>query len=133
MSRRRASTPSRRPIITTPPQRTGVISPSCAMRSRASPNCRSISSAVQPTPAQRATLDELKDASTKAAEGFNIKCPTYHALTPSGRVEARENRLDATLAAVKPVQPALAKFSDSLSDEQKARFNSLRSSSRPLG
>jgi LTXXQ motif family protein len=44
-----------------------------------------------------------------------------------------EKRLDATLAAVKTVRPALAKFYDSLSDEQKARFNSLRSSSRPLG
>ena len=92
-----------------------------------------IASAVQPTPAQRATLDELKDASTKAAEGLNIKCPTYQALTPTGRVEAMEKRLDATLAAVKTVRPALAKFYDSLSDEQKARFNSLRSSSRPLG
>jgi hypothetical protein len=92
-----------------------------------------IASAVQPTPPQRATLDELKDASIKAAEGLNIKCPTYQALTPTGRVEAMEKRLDATLAAVKTVRPALAKFYDSLSDEQKARFNSLRSSSRPLG
>jgi hypothetical protein len=92
-----------------------------------------IASAVQPTPPQRATLDELKDASIKAAEGLNIKCPTYQALTPTGRVEAMEKRLDATLAAVKTVRPALAKFYDSLSDGQKAHFNSLRSSSRPLG
>ena len=72
-------------------------------------------------------------ASVKAAEGLKINCPTYQALTPTGRVEAVEKRLDATLAAVKTVQPPLAKFYDSLSDEQKARFNSLRSSSRPLG
>jgi hypothetical protein len=44
-----------------------------------------------------------------------------------------EERLDATLSAVKTMQPALAKFYDSLSDEQKARFNSLRSASRPTG
>jgi hypothetical protein len=44
-----------------------------------------------------------------------------------------EKRLDATLGAVKTVQPTLAKFYDSLSDEQKARFNSLRSASRRLG
>jgi hypothetical protein len=50
---------------------------------------------------------------------------------PTGRVEATEKRLDATLSAVKTMQPALAKFYDSLSDEQKARFNSLRSASRP--
>jgi len=42
-----------------------------------------------------------------------------------------EKRLDVTLGAVKTVQPALVKFYNSLSDEQKARFNSLRSASRP--
>src|SRR5262245_35811000 len=92
-----------------------------------------IAQAVQPTPAQRAALDELRDASVKAAEGLKVNCPTYQTLTPTGRVEAMEKRLDATLAAVKTVQPALAKFYNSLSDEQKARFNSLRSPSRPVG
>ena len=92
-----------------------------------------IAQAVQPTPAQRAALDELKDAAVKAAEGLKLNCPTYQTLTPTGRVEAMEKRLDATLAAVKTVQPALAKFYNSLSDEQKARFNSLRSPSRPVG
>src|SRR5262245_41593736 len=33
--------------------------------------------AVQPTPAQRATLGDLKDASVKAAEGLKVNCPTY--------------------------------------------------------
>jgi hypothetical protein len=37
-----------------------------------------------------------------------------------------EKRLEATHSAVITVQPALAKFYDGLSDEQKARFNSLR-------
>jgi hypothetical protein len=87
----------------------------------------------QPTPAQRAALDELQDASVKAAERLKVDCPSYQTLTPTGRVEAMEKRLEATLAAVKAVQPALAKFYNSLSDEQKARFNSLRSSSRPTG
>jgi hypothetical protein len=92
-----------------------------------------IGQAVQPTPAQRATLDELKDASIKAGERLKIECPAYQTLTPTGRVEAMEKRLEATLAAVKTVQPVLAKFYNSLSDEQKARFNSLRSASRPTG
>src|SRR6516164_1108479 len=92
-----------------------------------------IAQAVQPTPAQQAALDELKDASVKAAEGLKANCPTYQTLTPTGRVEAMERRLDATLTAVKTVQPALAKFYNVLSDEQKARFNSLRSPSRPVG
>jgi LTXXQ motif family protein len=92
-----------------------------------------IGQAVQPTPAQRAALDELKDASVKAAEGLKVSCPTYQTLTPTGRAEVMERRLDATLGAVKTMQPALAKFYGSLSDEQKARFNSLRLASRPTG
>jgi len=92
-----------------------------------------IAQAVQPTPTQRAALDELQEASVKAEERLKANCPTYETLTPTGRVEAMEKRLEATLDAVKTVQPALAKFYNSLSDEQKARFNSLRSTSRPVG
>jgi histone H3/H4 len=92
-----------------------------------------IAQAVQPTPAQRDALDELQEASAKAAERLKVDCPTYQTLTPTGRVEAMEKRLEATLTAVRTVQPALAKFYNSLSDEQKARFNSLRSASRAVG
>jgi LTXXQ motif family protein len=92
-----------------------------------------IAQAVQPTPVQRAALDELKDASVNAGQRLKTDCPAYQTLTPTGRVEAMEKRLDATLTAVKTIQPPLAKFYNSLSDEQKARFNSLRSASRPTG
>ena len=92
-----------------------------------------IAQAVRPTSAQQASLDELKDASLKAAKGLKANCPSYQALTPTGRVEAMEKRLDAMLAAAKTVQPALTQFYGGLSDEQKARFNSLRSTSRPAG
>ncbi len=60
-------------------------------------------------------------------------CPSYQSLTPTGRVESMEKRLQVTLGAVRTVQPALTKLYDELSDEQKARFNSLRSASRPMG
>jgi LTXXQ motif family protein len=92
-----------------------------------------IAQVVQPTPAQRTALDELEDASVKAAQRLKTECPAYQTLTPTGRVEAMEKRLDTTLGTVKTVGPALAKFYNSLSDEQKARFNSLRSASRPTG
>jgi LTXXQ motif family protein len=92
-----------------------------------------IAQVVQPTAAQRAALDELKDASVKAAERLETDCPAYQTLTPTGRVEAMEKRLDATLGAVKTVGPTLVKFYNSLSDEQKARFNSLRSASNRAG
>jgi hypothetical protein len=60
-------------------------------------------------------------------------CPAYQALTPTGRVEAMERRLEAILVAVKTVRPALVNFYKGLSDEQKARFNTLGSPSRPQG
>jgi hypothetical protein len=92
-----------------------------------------IAQAVQPTPVQRSALDDLKDASIKAAEELKAGCPTYQTLTPTGRVEAMEKRLVATLAAAKTFQAPLAKFYNSLNDEQKARFNSLRLASRQRG
>ena len=85
-----------------------------------------IAKATQPTPPQRSELDELKDVSAKAAQGLKADCPIYAAVTPMGRIEAMEKRLEATHSAVITVQPALAKFYDGLSDEQRARFNSLR-------
>jgi hypothetical protein len=87
-----------------------------------------IAQAVHPTETQQAALDELKTASVKAAETLKDNCPTYRALTPTGRVEAMQQRLEAMLQAVQTVQPALTKFYDSLSDEQKARFNTLGAS-----
>ncbi len=85
-----------------------------------------IAQTTQPTSAQRSALDELKNVSAKSAEGLKANCPIYAAVTPTGRIEAMEKRLAATHSAVTTVQPALAKFYDGLSDEQKARFNSLR-------
>jgi hypothetical protein len=85
-----------------------------------------IAQATQPTSAQRSALDELKNVSAKSAEGLKANCPIYAAATPTGRIEAMEMRLEATHSALTTVQPALTKFYDGLSDEQKARFNSLR-------
>jgi LTXXQ motif family protein len=44
-----------------------------------------------------------------------------------------ESRLQVMLQAVQTVRPPLDRFYQSLTDEQKARFNSLRSISRPVG
>ncbi len=92
-----------------------------------------IAQALRPTAAQQSLLDELRDASAKAADGLRADCPTDQALTPTGRTEAMEKRLEAMLAAVKTVQPALTAFYGALNDEQKARFNTLGSSGRPQG
>ena len=85
----------------------------------------SITRAVQPTPEQRALLDELKAAAAKAADVFKESCVDSYAMTPPGRLRAMTNRVSATLDAVKIVRPALEQFYNSLNDEQKARFNAL--------
>ena len=84
-----------------------------------------IERAVQPDGAQRRALQELQDTMSEAANLLSSECPTYRALTPVGRLQAMEQRLDAMLRAVQTVQPALEKFYASLSDEQKERFNRL--------
>jgi hypothetical protein len=85
----------------------------------------SIEQAVQPTPEQRALLDELKSTAAKAADAFKESCGGSYAMTPPGRLRAMTNRISATLDAVRIVRPALEKFYSSLSDEQQARFNAL--------
>jgi hypothetical protein len=85
----------------------------------------SIDKAVEPTPEQRALLDELKSAAARAAAAFKESCGDSYAMTPPGRLRAMTSRINATLEAVRIVRPALEKFYGSLSDEQQARFNAL--------
>ena len=76
---------------------------------------------------QKQMLADVRSAAAKAASVFKVSCPAEHALplTPPGRLQAMVGRLQATLEAVQIVRPALEKFYDSLSDEQKARFNEI--------
>jgi ribosomal protein L20A (L18A) len=46
-------------------------------------------------------------------------------ITPPGRLEAMEKRLQAMIEAAKTVKPALDDFYASLSSERKARFNRI--------
>jgi hypothetical protein len=73
--------------------------------------------------AQEAAFNELKDASAKAGENLTRNCPADQPLTPPGRLAAMEQRLTAMLQAIDTMQPALAKFYNSLSDEQKAQLS----------
>src|SRR5207244_9872503 len=86
-----------------------------------------IAQTVEPNDAQRAVLDELKDATAKALDILKAACPTSLPSTPTGRVEAMRQRLEAMLQAVRTVRPVVEKFYESLNDEQKARFSSLDS------
>ena len=80
--------------------------------------------------AQRAALDDLANASVKAAQQIKAACPTQIALTAPERLAAMQQRIEAMIAAVQTVQPALQKFYDLLNDEQRARLNALAQNQR---
>jgi LTXXQ motif family protein len=84
-----------------------------------------IQEAIQPNDAQRAALDDLANASVKAAQDIKAACPTQIALTAPARLATMQARIEAMIAAVGTVQPPLQKFYDLLNDEQKVRLNAL--------
>ncbi len=84
-----------------------------------------IDAVIRPATSQKQALDRLSGATKKAVHVLQTACPDNVALTPVGRLEAMEKRLEAMLQAAKLVQPALDEFYATLSSEQKARFNTL--------
>ncbi|WP_198960968.1 Spy/CpxP family protein refolding chaperone [Bradyrhizobium sp. UFLA03-84] len=80
---------------------------------------------VRPTDAQRASLDALRDAATKAEDALKSSCPPSDARTPPARLAAVGAKLDSMLQAIGTVRPALDTFYSALSDEQKAAFDAI--------
>jgi LTXXQ motif family protein len=89
-----------------------------------------IQQALQLNEEQRAALDDLANASAKAAQEIKAACPTQIALTAPNRLSAMQQRIEAMIVAVETVQPALQKFYDLLNDEQRARLNALAQDQR---
>ena len=89
-----------------------------------------IQQAIEPTETQRAALDELANASVAAAQKIKAACPTTISLTAPNRLASMQQRIEAMMAAVAIVQPALDRFYGLLNDEQKARLNALAESQR---
>ena len=93
-----------------------------------------IDDVVKPTDAQANGLKQLQDATTKAVSILQAACPDETPLTPTGRLEAMEKRLQAMIDAASTVKPALESFYTSLSNEQKARFDRIgRELAQPSG
>ncbi len=84
-----------------------------------------IDSAVNPSDTQRSKLDALQSALSQAGDTIKAACPSEPPATPPERLAAVGKRLQAMLQAVETVQPALANFYNALSDDQKARFNTM--------
>jgi hypothetical protein len=84
-----------------------------------------IDQAVQPNDAQRAKLDALKAAAANGADIIKAACPSETPSTPPARLAAAGKHLQAMLQAVDAIRPPLHDFYNSLSDNQKARFNTV--------
>ena len=84
-----------------------------------------IEDVVKPTDAQETDLNALQDATTKAVSIMQAACPDETPITPTGRLEAMQTRLQAMIDAANTVKPSLDSFYASLSSEQKARFNRI--------
>ncbi len=87
--------------------------------------------AIQPNDEQSAALDDLANASQRAAETIRNSCPRDVALTAPSRLATMEQRVAAMRSAVSIVQPALDKFYGLLSDEQKAKITALAADQQP--
>src|SRR5262245_11948714 len=82
-----------------------------------------IAQAVQPTDAQRPALDQLGSALADASKGIKGHCPAASTRpSPTQRLDAMMDRLWGMRQAVAVVRAPLAKFSDVLDEQQKARL-----------
>ena len=90
-----------------------------------------IETVIHPAGKQKEALDRLSEATTKGVADLQRACPNDVPLTPVGRLEAMQHRLEAMLKAARLVEPALDAFYATLSSEQKARFNTLQQVASP--
>ena len=86
---------------------------------------------MQPTEAQRAALDGLRNALRAAAERVGAACTMDAPAGPGARLEGTWRRLRALRQAVIMVRAPLRNFYDVLNDEQKARLDTAARETRP--
>src|SRR5262249_42088524 len=66
----------------------------------------------------------------RASDVIKSSCPSSVPLTPIGRLDASEHRLDATIKAIQIIRSPLERFYEALSDEQRQRFDAMNGSTR---
>ena len=91
-----------------------------------------IRSALALNDAQRAALDDLANASAKAAQEIKAACPTENSLTAPARLAAMQQRIEAMISAVEIVQPPLQKFYDSAQRQPESPAERARPGSAPV-
>ena len=91
---------------------------------------RRIEEVVRPTVQQQSGFDDLKKATRNAGDQMQSSCPTAAPKSPLARLDTVETRLSVVADAIKAIHPNLRNFYASLSDDQKARFNTMGPPSR---
>ena len=84
-----------------------------------------IEQAIKPTDEQLKALVALKAASSQASDALKASCSSEVLLTPLGRLDTVQKRLDGMIQAVGIVRTPLDNFYNSLSEEQRQRFAAL--------
>jgi len=80
---------------------------------------------IRPKPEQRPALEAVKMTSMGLARMVASSCPTERPLTPLGRLDAADKRLNTLLYAVVTLRAPVDGFYASLSDAQKTRLSGL--------
>ncbi len=89
-----------------------------------------IKQVVQPTGDQLTALNELSAAAAKANDTIKASCPSAVPLTPVARLDTAEARTEAVVQAADVMRGPLQAFYDSLSDQQRQRFENMSSSGK---
>lgn len=88
---------------------------------------------VHPTADQEAALHDLSSASSRANDIIKSSCSASVALTPIGRLDAVDQRVNATVKAIQIFRSPLVRFYEALTDEQKQQFNTISSQTEKAG
>src|SRR5215510_7968156 len=78
---------------------------------------------VRPTETQRAALNDLQSASSKAIATMATACKTEAPATTKAELEMMDNRLEIMSQAVKTLRPAFDAFYASLDSKQQQRLD----------
>jgi LTXXQ motif family protein len=84
-----------------------------------------IQRSLQLTDDQLKSLDALKAASAQASDALKASCSSEVSMTPLGRLDTAQKRIDGMVQAWGTMRTPLDDFYNSLNDEQRQRFAAL--------
>ena len=82
---------------------------------------------------QRANLYDLTAAIYRSAGKLGSVCHADNRFTPPGRLDARQEQLQALEQSIDAISPVFSRFEDELSDPQKAQLRGVLNLSDPVG